>query len=84
MTGGFLVWRVFFLQSLGRQTYSPASELIIVQIFMPFYIKWVLRLLEFRNLSKFTFQKKLKSRFMEILIKNDHYYENTQITNAML
>ena len=38
---------------------------------------------EFRNLSKFTFQKKLKHRLVELLAKADDYLEITQIIHEM-
>ena len=38
---------------------------------------------EFRNLSKFTFQKKLKHRLVELLAKVDDYLEFTQIIHEM-
>ena len=38
---------------------------------------------DFRNLSKFTFQKKLKHRLVELLAKADDYLEITQIIHAI-
>ena len=38
---------------------------------------------EFRNLSKFTFQKKLKHRLVELLAKADDYLEITQIIHEI-
>ena len=38
---------------------------------------------DFQNLSKFTFQKKLKHRLVELLAKADDYLEITQIIHAI-